>query len=121
MGAMTQDNIRPSRSMSFTEVQEAMRDMPRALDDMSDRLAQLEQTMERQVKLQQRQVHVQTQQHKALMLLHDRLDTLETEQKVTNLLLADLVSLHRSVGFDSSDAKVADVREDAYGQILNGG
>lgn len=51
--------------------------------------------------------------------LHDRVDTVAIEGRVTNVLLAELVSIHKSITTDTPQDSEA-IRADAYNRVLNG-
>ena len=52
--------------------------------------------------------------------LHDRMDALLVENRVTNLLLSEMVALQQSVIHDDTDGVREAIRTDAYNKVLNG-
>lgn len=52
--------------------------------------------------------------------LHDRVDALAIEGRVTNVLLAELVAIHKSVVIEDTTKSSEAIRGDAYNRVLNG-
>lgn len=56
--------------------------------------------------------------------IHDRLESLILEQRTTNILLSQMVSMHKVVMGNESQAKINNtsesIRSEAYNRVLNG-
>lgn len=52
--------------------------------------------------------------------LHDRMDALLVENRVTNLLLSEMVALQQTLIHDDTDSAREAIRTDAYNKVLNG-
>ncbi|WP_078598659.1 hypothetical protein [Evansella clarkii] len=73
-----------------------------------------------QVASSQKQLEASKAQLQWLELIHDRLDTVATESRVTNMLLAELVALHQSIVKDDTNEARDAIRNDAYHRVRNG-
>lgn len=70
------------------------------------------------------QVNVtQVQAHNAQLQwmerIHDRLDTIAVETRVSNLLLSELIALHQTVITEETDETRDAVRNEAYQRVRN--
>lgn len=60
------------------------------------------------------------QQSGYLERIHDRLDSLVTETRVSNMLMSELVALHQTVVTGDTDDLREAIRQDVYQRIRNG-
>ncbi|MCR6108570.1 hypothetical protein HXA34_19980 [Salipaludibacillus agaradhaerens] len=67
----------------------------------------------------QKQVEMSNSQLQWLELIHDRLDTVAMESRVTNMLLAELVALHQLVVSDDTNEARDAIRNDVYQRVRN--
>lgn len=62
---------------------------------------------------------VQTAQLHLLERVHDRLEAIAVESRVTNMLLSELVAIHQSVITEDTDQARESIREEVYHRVLN--
>jgi len=109
--------------LSFAQTQQLLVDMPKMLKHMEQQNDEVQRLLKRQVQMMQKQTDITSSTVSMLGLVSDRLDTLAVENKVTNLLLSELVAIHQTIVHDSSNeiAEKRDViRNYAYMTVLNG-
>lgn len=119
------------RMPSFGETQEMGRQMPALVQQLQKQALRSQHMLKEQTDLIKKQsalIDAQTDKQEKLaskqtdvmMMLHDRLDALITESRVTNLLLSEMVAIHHTLIKDNTDKSREAVRSDAYARVLNG-
>lgn len=105
---------------SFARNQQMQAQMPQYLKQMTKQLATLQSITKEQYNLLKKQTAQSQSEIHWMEQIHDRLDSLIVESRVTNLLLAELIALQRVVIPEETDGNREAVRNDAYRRILNG-
>lgn len=82
-------------------------------------MTQMQQLVKEQVVANRKQAQTSEAQIHLLERIHDRLDAVAVESRVTNILLAELVAIHQTVITDDTDAVREAVREEAYRRVRN--
>lgn len=94
-------------------------DLPVLLKGVQKQMTQMNQLVKEQTVASRKQAHASDVQLQWLERIHDRLDTIAVENRVTNLLLSELVALNRSIITEETDELREEIRNDAYGRVLN--
>jgi hypothetical protein len=94
-------------------------DVSLVVKGLQKQMAQVQQLIKEQTALTRKQVQASGVQHHWLERIHDRLDAVSVESRVTNMLLAELVSIHQTVITDNTDEVREAVREEAYRRVRN--
>ena len=112
--------------MNVSEMKKRTASPPPAVGDWSVLLKGLQKQMGQTQNLMKEQVLIARKQLKAsdaelqwMDRLHDRLDSLVVENRVTNVLLSELVALHQTVVTDDTDEAREAIRNDAYYKVRN--
>ena len=109
--------------LSFAQTQQLLVEMPKMLQHLEQQNEATQRLLKRQLQMMQKQVDATSSTGSMLGLVGDRLDTLTVEQKVTNLLLSELIAIHQTIIHDASN-EVEDkrdvIRNYAYMKVLNG-
>lgn len=87
-------------------------EMPVWLKGLQKQMAQIQQ-----VNVTQVQAH--NAQLQWMERIHDRLDTIAVETRVSNLLLSELIALHQTVITEETDETRDAVRNEAYQRVRN--
>lgn len=86
---------------------------------LQKQMAQMQQFVKEQVVTTRKLVQASESQNQWLERIHDRLDAVAVESRVTNMLLSELVSLHQTVITEDTDEAREAVRNEAYLRIRN--
>jgi len=109
------------RESAFQQNQRIARQMPGILRGLHEEIKTVTDIVASSEAKQSKQLDVAKQQALWTERLHDRMDALIAETRVTNLLLAELVALQQSVISEPVDALCEDIRHEAYVRVSNGG
>ncbi|MGX1195830.1 hypothetical protein [Metabacillus sp. SLBN-84] len=91
-------------------------DLSVLLKGLQKQMAQTHQLMKAQAEANQKMSDVQIHW---MERIHDRLDAVAVESRVTNMLLSELVAIHQTVITDDTDGTREAVRHEAYHRIRN--
>lgn len=94
-------------------------DLPVLLKGVHKQMAQMNQLLKEQTVASRKEAHASDVQLQWLERIHDRLDTIAVENRVTNLLLSELVALNRSIITEETDELREEIRNDVYHRVLN--
>ncbi|MCC2248951.1 hypothetical protein JUJ52_03130 [Virgibacillus sp. AGTR] len=86
---------------------------------LQKQLAHVQQLAKEQTVTSGKQLHASDIQLQTLERIHDRLDAVMVESRVTNVLLSELVALHQTVITDNTDEVREAIRNDAYHRVRN--
>lgn len=86
---------------------------------MQKQMAQMQLLMKEQTIAARKQAQASDAQLQWLERVHDRLDTVAVESRVTNMLLSELVALHQTVITEDTDEVREAVRNEAYHRVRN--
>lgn len=104
----------------FAQQQQIMNDLPVYFKALYKQMAAVSQTMKEQIDLTRKQLSVAQTELQWTEQVHDRLDSLLVENRVTNLLLSELIAMQRVLIPEETDGIREAIRSDAYGKILSG-
>lgn len=108
--------------MSYKQKQDFIEDLPKAIETISRQLKGIQRQLisndERAEQADMKELKLAEQLHGRL---HDRLDALCIEQRVTNVLLAELVAVQKAVITDDISHEREILRSQAYTQVIEGG
>lgn len=104
----------------FAQQQQIMNDLPVYFKALCKQMATVSQTMKEQIDLTRKQLSVAQTELQWTEQVHDRLDSLLVENRVTNLLLSELIAMQRVLIPEETDGIREAIRSDAYGKILSG-
>lgn len=86
---------------------------------LQKQMAQMQQMVKEQTIASRKQVQASDTQLQYLERIHDRMDAVAVESRVTNVLLSELVALHQTVITENTDEVREAVRNDAYRRVRN--
>lgn len=105
---------------SFAEQQQLMAEFPAILRGMRKQTAILQQMTKNQMALSSHQLEaIHKQNYIAERLLH-KVDELSQDTKVTNLLLSELIAIHRTVVSDDTDGQRDFILGEAQRRVKKG-
>lgn len=107
---------RPSATLT---PQQMAADLPKVVKALQKQNISLQRLIQEQAEVSKMQLEATKGQMQVLDRIHDRLDTLAIESRVTNLLLSEMVAIHQTVINNDTDEKRENIRADAYNRILN--
>lgn len=107
---------RPSAALT---PQQMATDLPKVVKALQKQNISLQRLIQEQAEVSKMQLEATKGQMQVLDRIHDRLDTLAIESRVTNLLLSEMVAIHQTVINNDTDEKRENIRADAYNRILN--
>lgn len=107
--------------LPFGQSQEAVAQIPQALEMISKQISSLQRLL-RQHAESSKTTSDETDSHANgwAERLHDRVDALLVEQRVTNYLLAELVATQKLIIRDDVTDDARQLRGEAYRRVLNG-
>ena len=111
---------KPAPAPSFGKTQQLLTELPAMLQQMQEQSIGLQKSIKWQVNQMSKQSTLAESQYELTNRVYDRIDALTAETRVTNVLLAELVAIHKSVVSDTNNAERERVRQDAYATVLNG-
>ena len=106
---------------AFKRNQRIAEQMPGVLMGLHKQMKQVVEVVGESSEWSIKQADILKDQRVSLDRLHDRLDSLVVESRVTNVLLAELVALQQAVITEPVDDLREAVRNEAYARIVNGG
>lgn len=98
----------------------AIAELPEMFKTFGKQNAAVHRAIKEQTAILQNQLTIQVNQRDWTERLHERMDAIAIESRVTNVLLAQLVAIHKSVVVENIDSRQEDIRSDAYHRVLNG-
>lgn len=106
------------------DIQRAAQEIPEALGTISNQIAKMQRVILQHADAQERAMKAQADERAYEVgwseRVHDRLDALLVETRVTNHLLAELVAVQKAIISDDTFMARRDIKADAYARILNG-
>lgn len=111
---------KPAPAPSFGKTQQLLTELPAMLQQMQEQSIGLQKSIKWQVSQMGKQSTLAESQYELVNRVYDRIDALTVETRVTNVLLAELVAIHKSVVSDTNNAERERVRNDAYETVLSG-
>lgn len=106
--------------MSFGQSQEMIQQLPTYFKAVYKQMNHLQQMAKEQLSVSKKHAAVSENELEWTKLLHDRMDSLLVESRVTNMLLAELIALQRLIIPEDTDEMREAIRNDAYNKVLNG-
>lgn len=111
----------PSQAQTpFTQAQQAMNELPQYIRMLNKQMAVLQNIAKEQLSVAKKQAATEQCRVEWMERLHDRMDSLIVESRVTNMLLSELIALQRLVLPEDTDESREAIRNDVYNRILNG-
>lgn len=111
----------PSQAQTpFVQAQQAMYELPQYIRMLNKQVAVLQNIVKEQLNVAKKQVTTEQWHAEWTERLHDRMDSLIVESRVTNMLLSELIALQRLILPEDTDESREAIRNDAYSRILNG-
>lgn len=110
----------PPRPMSYGETQQMMSAMPALFEALKKQNTAIYKAIKDQNKLLEKQLTTEENNRDWTERVHERMDALAVETRVTNYLLSELVAVHKSMITSSVESEREHIRGDAYRRILNG-
>lgn len=105
--------------MTFGQMQQLVLTLPKAMDKLQEQTKQIEKDIKQELAIIQAQTKLSEQSISLLELVHDRLDALAIESRVTNVLLAELVAIHQTMITDDTEPLQEIIRHQAYTKVLS--
>lgn len=99
--------------------QMVLADLPELFKTLGKQQRAVHQAINEQTGILKNQLTTHINERDWVARLHDRVDAVAIEGRVTNVLLAELVSIHKSITNDTQQDSEA-IRADAYNRVLNG-
>lgn len=100
--------------------QMAMAEIPELFKTLGKQQASIYRAINEQTAVIKDQLTTTINQRDWTERLHDRVGALAVEGRVTNVLLAELVALHKSIVKEDITESSEAIRSDAYDRVLNG-
>lgn len=94
-------------------------DLSLLLKGLQKQMSQVQQLVKEQTIATRKQVHSSDSERHLMERIHDRLDAMSVESRVTNMLLAELVAIHQTIITVETDEVRESVREEAYRRVRN--
>lgn len=95
-------------------------ELPELFKTFGKQNAAVHRAIKEQTAILQNQLTIQVNQRDWTERLHERMDAMTIESRVTNVLLAELVAVHKSVVSENIELSREAIRNDAYNRVLNG-
>jgi 5,10-methylene-tetrahydrofolate dehydrogenase/methenyl tetrahydrofolate cyclohydrolase len=105
---------------SFADQQQLMAEFPAILRGMRKQTAILQQMTKNQLALSSHQLEAIHKQNNITERLLHKVDELSKDTKVTNLLLSELIAIHRTVISDETDGQRDFILGDAQRRVNKG-
>lgn len=100
--------------------QMAMAEIPELFKTLGKQQGAIFRAINEQTAVIKDQLKMNTNQRDWTERLHDRIDALAIEGRVTNMLLAELVAVHKSIVKEDITESSEAIRGDAYTRVMNG-
>lgn len=119
MGLVTE--LESRKSVQTPTQQMVLAQLPELFTALSKQMTSVQKMMKYEIDLDEKALRLAKGQQDWTERVHDRLDALTMETRVTNMLLADLVATHKAILSEDTGAAADAIREAAYRRVLTGG
>ncbi|MGC6589063.1 hypothetical protein ACPV3A_29480 [Paenibacillus sp. Dod16] len=116
MGSLS-DNKQRASLPSYASQQQLIAEIPLLIQSMRKQTALFQQMSKNQVILSTHQLNAINKQNELSERLLETVDELSKDTKVTNLLLSELIAIHRTVVSDDTDAQREFILGDAQRSV----